>query len=229
MNKKILIVDDSEELTDALGEYLSQSGFIISIAFDGEQMKQILQKTEHDLIILDVNLPGDDGFTLCAHIRQRSEIPIIMLTAASDEVDRVTGLEIGADDYVTKDFSPRELLARIKAIFRRVKMQGKSHLVHHIPFSGWCLDTVSRLLISPQQVTIKLSGSDYSLLSLFLNNRNIVLSRDEIAQKIWGRDIEPLERGIDVQISRLRSHFNDKQHKMIVTVRNEGYVFADND
>lgn len=226
--KKILIVDDSEELTDALGEYLTRSGFAVSIAFDGEEMKKILKNSEQDLIILDVNLPGDDGFTLCAHIRQSSEIPIIMLTAASDEIDRVTGLEIGADDYVTKTFSPRELLARIKAIFRRSKMTNNSEQ-RYINFAGWTLDSVTRLLISPEQENNKLSGSDFSLLLLFLKSRNTVLSRDDIALQIWGREMDPLERGIDVQISRLRSHLKDKQHKIIMTVRNEGYVFVNND
>lgn len=226
--KKILIVDDSEELTDALGEFLTLSGFAVSIAFDGEEMKSILNKSEQDLIILDVNLPGDDGFTLCSFIRQSSQVPIIMLTAASDEVDRVTGLEIGADDYVTKTFSPRELLARIKAIFRRSKMANNSEQ-RFISFAGWTLDSVSRLLISPTQQNIKLSGSDFSLLSLFLKSSNNVLSRDQIALQIWGREMDPLERGIDVQISRLRGHLQDKQHKMIMTVRNEGYVFVNND
>lgn len=226
--KKILIVDDSEELTEALGEFLTLSGFVVSIAFDGEEMKQILKTSEQDLIILDVNLPGDDGFTLCAHIRQSSEIPIIMLTAASDEVDRVTGLEIGADDYVTKTFSPRELLARIKAIFRRSKMTHKSEQ-RYIRFAGWTLDSVTRLLTSPEQENIKLSGSDFSLLLLFLKSPNTVLRRDDIALQIWGREMEPLERGIDVQISHLRSHLKDKQHKIIMTVRNEGYVFVSHD
>jgi two-component system OmpR family response regulator len=226
--KKILIVDDSEELTDALGEYLSHSGFAVSIAFDGEEMKQILNNSEQDLIILDVNLPGDDGFTLCAFIRQCSDIPIIMLTAASDEVDRVTGLEIGADDYVTKNFSPRELLARIKAIFRRSKMTHQSEQ-RYIRFTGWTLDSVTRLLTSPEQLQSKLSGSDFSLLLLFLKSRNTVLSRDEIALQIWGRKMDPLERGIDVQISRLRGHIQDKQHTTIMTVRNKGYVFVNND
>lgn len=228
--KKILIVDDSEELTSALGEFLEQSGFEISIAFDGEEMKKCLAESEHDLIILDVNLPGDDGFTLCAYVRRKSEIPIIMLTAATDEVDRVTGLEIGADDYVTKTFSPRELLARIKALFRRSKM-GATQTTNQrfVTFANWTFDTVSRALISPQLDSIKLSGSDYSLLSLFLNNPNQLLTRDEIALQIWGRTMDPIERGIDVQISRLRSHLKDKEHKLIITVRNKGYVLVCND
>lgn len=228
--KKILIVDDSEELTSALGEFLEKAGFEISIAFDGEEMKKCLAESEHDLIILDVNLPGDDGFTLCAYIRHKSEIPIIMLTAATDEVDRVTGLEIGADDYVTKTFSPRELLARIKALFRRSKMGSIATTNQRfVSFANWTLDTVSRTLISPESESIKLSGSDYSLLSLFLNKPNQLLTRDEIAQQIWGRTMDPLERGIDVQISRLRSHLKDKEYKLIITVRNKGYVLVSND
>ena len=138
MKKQILIVDDSVELTDALGEFLSSSGVEISIAHHGEEMKQILSSKSLDLIILDINLPGDDGFTLCAFVRKTSNIPIIMLTAASDEVDRVTGLEIGADDYVTKSFSPRELLARIKALFRRSTMPIiNTPTFDVISFNGW--------------------------------------------------------------------------------------------
>ncbi|MFQ3175722.1 MAG: two-component system OmpR family response regulator [Psychromonas sp.] len=228
--KKILIVDDSEELTSALSEFLEKSGFEISIAFDGEEMKKCLAGSEQDLIILDVNLPGDDGFTLCAYIRHKSEIPIIMLTAATDEVDRVTGLEIGADDYVTKTFSPRELLARIKALFRRSKMGSiVTTNQRFVSFANWTLDTVSRSLLSPELESIKLSGSDYSLLSLFLNNPNRLLTRDEIAQQIWGRKMDPIERGIDVQISRLRSHLKDKEYKLIITVRNKGYVLVCDD
>ena len=228
LGKQVLVVDDDQSIRELLSEYLSKVGFNVISAEDGISMTECLKRNQPDLIILDVMLPGDDGFTLCSFIRQSSQVPIIMLTAASDEVDRVTGLEIGADDYVTKTFSPRELLARIKAIFRRSKMTNNSEQ-RFISFADWTLDSVSRLLISPAQQNIKLSGSDFSLLSLFLKNSNNVLSRDEIALQIWGREMDPLERGIDVQISRLRGHLQDKQHKIIMTVRNEGYVFVNND
>lgn len=227
--KNILIVDDSEELTDALGEFLTAAGFNVSVAHDGECMKNVLSQVTQDLIILDINLPGDDGFTLCSHIRKKSDIPIIMLTAANSEIDRVTGLEVGADDYVTKAFSPRELLARIKALFRRSEMREKTSEQKEFHFNQWVFTPVLRVVCSPQGLKTKLSGADCALLSLFLQNKNKILSRDKIAIAIWGRTIDPFERGIDVQISRLRNHLQDRKHQMIVTIRHQGYLFSDNE
>ena len=148
LSKKILIVDDSEDLRDALSSYLIKSGFDVTTACDGEEMNKELASGEPHLIILDVMLPGDDGFTLCNRIRKTSNVPIIMLTAVTDEIDRVTGLELGADDYITKTFSPRELLARIKALLRRSQFsQGLEH-ARYICFSEWKLDILMRVLIT---------------------------------------------------------------------------------
>ncbi len=229
-SKRILIVDDNAELRETLCEYLSRSSFQVDTAVDGEQMHSILARQEPDLIILDVMLPGDDGFTLCSQIRRTSMVPIIMLTAVTDEIDRITGLELGADDYITKTFNPRELLARIKALLRRTKYQSQTqNECRYIKFSRWCLDIQTRVLIlevGKNQQVIRLSGSDYKLLELFVNNPNQPLSRNEISLAIYGRESMPYDRSIDILISRLRSKLADKDHSLIRTLRNEGYLLA---
>ncbi|MDO6706901.1 response regulator transcription factor [Photobacterium sp. 1_MG-2023] len=225
--KTILIVDDNQELRDALTEYLGRSEFKVLTACDGEEMWKHLHHTEPHLIILDIMLPGDDGLTLCSQIRKRSNVPIIMLTAVTDEVDRIAGLEIGADDYITKTFSPRELLARIKALLRRTQVSQDDPVApHQLRFSGWTCDLLKRRLISPDGKVVQLSGADFNLISLMLDKPNQLLSRDDIARCIWGRDADPFERGIDVQISRLRKHLHDDERTLILTVRNKGYMLA---
>ncbi|MCM0148700.1 response regulator transcription factor [Photobacterium galatheae] len=224
--KTILVVDDNQELRDALTEYLGRSEFNVLTASDGEEMWTHLQQTEPNLIILDIMMPGDDGLTLCGQIRKRSNVPIIMLTAVTDEVDRIAGLEIGADDYITKSFSPRELLARIKALLRRTQIVTNEQGSHLFQFSGWTCDLLKRRLISQKGQVIQLSGADFNLISLMLNKPNQLLSRDDIARCIWGRDADHFERGIDVQISRLRKHLQDDDRTLILTVRNKGYMLA---
>lgn len=224
--KTIMVVDDSEEIRDALSEYLSRSGFNVITAADGDEMWQHFHHHEPHLIVLDIMLPGDDGLTLCNKIRLQSHIPIIMLTAVCDEADRVAGLEIGADDYMTKTFSPRELLARIKALLRRSQFSNSTAFNRKIGFLDWTFDTVKRRLVHANGETVQLSGADFSLLSLLIQSPNKVFSRDEIAQCVWGREVEPLERGIDVQVSRLRKHLHDDSRSIIITVRNKGYMLA---
>ncbi|PWI33845.1 DNA-binding response regulator [Vibrio albus] len=226
-DKPILVVDDNQDLRDALSDYLGKTGFSVIGAENGEAMWRVLEKQEVCLIILDIMMPGDDGLTLCQQLRRISDVPIIMLTAVTEETDRVAGLEMGADDYITKSFSPRELLARIKTILRRSQAPVRPMLARKATFAGWQLDTVTRKLIHPSTGIIKqLSGADLSLLGLFIANAESVLTRDDIAREIWGRDAEPLERGIDVQISRLRHQLEDKDRTLIVTVRNKGYMLA---
>jgi len=224
--KTILVVDDNEEIRDALSEYLGRSGYNVLTAADGDEMWHHFNIQEPNLIVLDIMLPGDDGLTICGKIRLRSHVPIIMLTAVCDEVDRVAGLEIGADDYITKTFSPRELLARIKALLRRSQFSSSTSLNRKIGFLNWTFDTVKRQLIHANGEVVQLSGADFSLLSLLLQHPNKLFSRDEIAQCVWGRDVDPLERGIDVQMSRLRKHLHDDDRTMIITVRNKGYMLA---
>lgn len=230
-NKQVLVVDDDKAIRELLAEYLSKNNFSVLTAHDGIEMDSHLSSCQPDLIILDIMLPGDDGFSLCQRIRQTSNVPIIMLTANSDEMDRVLGLEIGADDYIGKPFSPRELLARIKALLRRnsfVKDSAKSNeKSRYLSFADWKLDTQQHNLVDVDGNIIPLTGGDYQLLSLFLDNLNSPISRDQISQALHGRDAFANERGIDVHLSRLRQCLRDdaKAPKIIKTVRGAGYVF----
>ncbi|MFM2475621.1 response regulator [Celerinatantimonas sp. MCCC 1A17872] len=227
--KQILVVDDDQEILNLLEQYLSKSGFVVITAAEGEQMLKLLAGQEPDLIILDIMLPGDDGFTLCRKIRQDSTVPIIMLTANSDEMDKVVGLELGADDYIAKPFSPRELLARIKALLRRSEVTHQAQQpARFIRFNQWRLDTQTQSLIDSNGKPLELSGGDYRLLQLFLQHPNEILNRDMISDATRGREILPLERGIDVQISRLRQRLGDnsKSKRIIKTIRGSGYTLV---
>lgn len=225
-SKVILIVDDSQALTDTLTEYLGRAGFEVRTACDGEAMWQQVRQGMPDLVILDVMLPGDDGFTLCSQLRRLSNVPIMMLTAVTEDADRIAGLEIGADDYLTKSFNPRELLARIKALLRRSRLTQQAAAARRISFGSWTLDSVTRQLSRAGEAPRQLSGADYTLLGLFIRHPNELLSRDLISQEIWGRESDPFERGIDVQVSRLRQALDDKDRTLIMTVRNKGYMLA---
>ena len=225
-SKVILIVDDSQALIDTLTEYLGRAGFEVRTACDGEAMWQQVRQGMPDLVILDVMLPGDDGFTLCSQLRRLSNVPIMMLTAVTEDADRIAGLEIGADDYLTKSFNPRELLARIKALLRRSRLTQQAATARRISFGPWTLDSVTRQLSRVGEAPRQLSGADYTLLGLFIRHPNELLSRDLISQEIWGRESDPFERGIDVQVSRLRQALDDKDRTLIMTVRNKGYMLA---
>lgn len=225
-SKVILIVDDSQALTDTLTEYLGRAGFEVRTACDGEAMWQQVRQGMPDLVILDVMLPGDDGFTLCSQLRRLSNVPIMMLTAVTEDADRIAGLEIGADDYLTKSFNPCELLARIKALLRRSRLTQQAATARRISFGPWTLDSVTRQLSRAGEAPRQLSGADYTLLGLFIRHPNELLSRDLISQEIWGRESDPFERGIDVQVSRLRQALDDKDRTLIMTVRNKGYMLA---
>lgn len=230
-NKQVLVIDDDQAIRELLAEYLSKNNFDVITAEDGREMDKQLLTHKPDLIILDIMLPGDDGFILCQRIRQTSHVPIIMLTANSDEMDRVLGLEIGADDYIAKPFSPRELLARIKALLRRTQFASEENKTsvksRYLLFSNWKLDTKQHILIDENNEEISLTGADFQLLTLFLENTNSAISRDQICQALHGRDAFANERGIDVHLSRLRQCLKDdaKSPKIIKTIRGAGYVF----
>jgi len=228
--KHILIVDDDQEIRELLDEYLTKAGYKIQLAADGIEMKQRMLEHEFDLILLDIMLPGDDGFTLCQYVRKTSNVPIMMLTAVSDETDQIIGLEIGADDYVAKPFSPRQLIARIKALLRRTQVIETPHVIPQVfHFSHWLLQVRTHILInSITNEQIELQGKDFTLLMLFLKHPNEVLDRDTISQKLKGRDALPMERSIDVQISRLRNRLGDngKNPKLIKTMRGDGYILT---
>lgn len=233
-NKKVLVVDDDQDIRELLAQYLNKNSFDVITAEDGIEMDSQLGCHQPDLIILDVMLPGDDGFTLCQRIRQTSDVPIIMLTANSDEMDRVLGLEIGADDYIAKPFSPRELLARIKALLRRTQFVAKQNDLSQVSakaryfcFADWKLDTQQHVLLDRDDKVFSLTGADFQLLMLFLESGNEPISRDQICQSLHGRDAFANERGIDVHLSRLRNYLGDdaKAPSIIKTVRGKGYLF----
>ncbi|MGL5948760.1 MAG: response regulator transcription factor [Aeromonas sp.] len=229
MSKQLLVVDDDQEIRELLHEYLTRAGFVVELAEDGRAMHHTLRHYQPDLIILDIMMPGDDGFTLCQQIRRDSHVPIIMLTAASDEADRVIGLELGADDYIAKPFSPRELQARIKALLRRAEFrlpEKEKEPSRCLRFADWTFDTLRQQLRHYDGSTLDLSGSDALLLNLFLQQPGVVLDRDTICDATRGRESLPMERGIDVQISRLRQKLGDngKSPKLIKTIRGSGYM-----
>lgn len=230
---RILVVDDDTEIRDLLDEYLTQAGFEVEGVGDGQALLTHIDRQGYpDLILLDVMLPGSDGFMLCQQLRRHSDVPIIMLTAVSDETDQIIGLEIGADDYIAKPFNPRQLVARIKAVLRRVQSQEQKNttgMPTAIVFGDWRLDTLAHQIthLETQQVH-DLSGSDFSLLMLFLSRPNEVLDRDTISHATRGREALPFERGIDVQLSRLRHRLGDsaKYPQYIKTMRGNGYVLS---
>ena len=229
MSDHILIVDDDPELRSLLGDYLGKSGFRVSAAEDGEAMWAALDGGHVDLVILDVMLPGDDGLVLCRNLRARSNLPVIMLTARGDDMDRIVGLEMGADDYLPKPFNPRELLARIKGVLRRTRtLPTNSSEVRYFRFAGWALDVQARHLISPDGVIVPMGGGEYRLLRVFLEHPNRVLNRDQLMDLTQGREALPFDRSIDVQISRLRRRLGDDPRNAVIikTIRHEGYMLA---
>ena len=227
----ILIVDDDAEIRGLLRDYLRKNGYEASVAADGKAMWAALARGRVDLIVLDLMLPGDDGLTLCRKLRADADTPVIMLTARGEETDRIVGLEMGADDYLAKPFSPRELLARIKSVLRRYRslpMNLRADDAREIAFAGWRLDTVARHLVSPDRVVTSLSGAEYQLLRVFLSHPNHVLTRDQLMLLSKGHEADPLDRSIDIAVSRLRHRLADDpaDPKIIKTVRGEGYVLA---
>jgi two-component system OmpR family response regulator len=227
----ILVVDDDAEIRALLREYLQKQGYRVSAVADGKAMRGAIEVSKPDVIVLDLMLPGEDGLSLCRHVRAQSNVPIIMLTARGDETDRIVGLEMGADDYLPKPFNPRELLARIKSVLRRARAVPDNLRppdAASYRFAGWTLDVATRNLAAPDRVVVALSGTEYRLLRVFLDHPNRVLTRDQLIDFMLSRDAAPFDRAIDVQVSRLRHRLRDdaKEPAIIKTVRGQGYVFA---
>ena len=227
----LLVVDDDTDLRQLLGDYLRKNGYQVYLAENGSAMHKILAEHKIDLIVLDLMLQNEDGLVLCRNLRVDSNIPVIMLTARGDETDRIIGLEMGADDYLPKPFNPRELLARIKSVLRRA--HGLSNHLEtkggrYLKFANWQLDTVSRNLLADNGLVVTLSGAEYRLLKIFLDQANRILTRDQLLDMTQGKDAEPFDRSIDVQISRLRHRLGDdaKEPTIIKTVRGEGYILT---
>jgi len=230
----VLIVDDDREIRQMVADYLRRNGLRASEAADGREMRAVLDTNAIDLIVMDVMMPGEDGLTLTRNLRagKHRAIPVVMLTAREDQTDRIIGLEMGADDYVTKPFAARELLARIKAVIRRTRMLPPNLQVTEaaqmLAFGRWRLDTTARHLLDPEGTVVALSGAEFRLLRVFLDHPNRVLSRDQLLNLTQGRDAELFDRSIDLLVSRLRQRLQDdaREQSYIKTVRSEGYVFS---
>jgi two-component system OmpR family response regulator len=227
----LLVVDDDREIRNLLTKFFTQHGYRVSVAGDGRAMMQVLQTARIDLIILDIMLPGPDGLSLCRQLRADSAIPIIMLTAKGDETDRIVGLEMGADDYLPKDFNPRELLSRVRAVLRRSSAPQVAEIStasRVLEFHGWRLVLSRRQLFSPVGALVPLRSGEYDLLLALVERPQRVLTRDQLLDVARGRAANVFDRSIDVQISRLRRKIeaDPKEPEFIKTVRSGGYVFS---
>ncbi len=231
-NGHILVVDDQQEIRDVVQEYLTGEGFRVSTAHDGAGMRRVLSQAPADLVILDLMLPGEDGLTLARALRSQSGIGIIILTGRGETVDRIIGLEMGADDYLPKPFHLRELLARVKSVLRRVQSRigesGPQPARSRARFAGWSLDLSSRELTSPAGEEVRLTTGEFDLLAAFVGNANQVLSRDRLLDLARNREAGPFDRTIDVQVGRLRRKLEDDPQNptLIKTVRGSGYIFT---
>lgn len=230
---RILAVDDEPEVLAMLGEYLSRQGYTVATAEDGVTMRRLLGEQSFDLVLLDINLPGEDGLSLARYLRERHAVGIIMLTAASDVVDRIVGLEMGADDYLTKPFDPRELLARIKSVLRRAAAPAaepdEEPVRDNCVRFGRCLLDLEahRLFDYASGEEVPLTSMEYDLLKAFAERPNRVLSRDQLLDLAHNRDWEPFDRSIDIRITRIRRKIEPDPAKpqTIKTVRGAGYMF----
>lgn len=230
-NPHILVVDDHREIRELVSRALAKEGFRVSVAADGREMRKVMADARIDLVILDLMLPGEDGLTLCRALRAESNIPIIMLTAKGDEIDRVVGLEVGADDYVSKPFGGRELIARIRAVLRRTRNDeapAQSPRVGRYRFDRWQLDTGARELLREDGVTVPLSTGEFDLLMALIERPQRVLSRDQLLDLARGRAASAFDRSIDTQVSRLRKklEMDPGEPEIIKTVWGGGYMFA---
>jgi two-component system OmpR family response regulator len=228
---QIMVVDDDREIRMLLCEFLDKNGFQGHPATDGAALDRLLQKQTADLIVLDLMLPGEDGFSICRRLRQRSSVPIIMLTARDEDVDQIVGFEVGADDYVRKPFNPRALLARIRAVLRRADQAAltpTSATSQRYRFGGWQLNTTARALERDGERPVDLNGAEYELLLLLLADPQRVWTRLQLSQQLHGRDNDPFDRSIDVRVSRLRQKLADtaRAPTIIKTVYGGGYCMG---
>ena len=233
-NGRILIVEDDEAVRDMLVEYLSTHGYDVVGADGGNAMREAIERTLPDVVLLDVHLPGEDGLTLARFLRERYDVGIIMVTGAADIVDRVAGLEVGADDYVTKPFDPRELRARLKSVLRR--MQARPATADETPPArtklvaiGACqLDLSAHRLVDGSGSEVPITGMEFDLLRVFIERPNQVLSRDQLLTLTRNREWEPFDRSIDIRIARLRRKIEQDPEKpqAIRTVRGAGYMYG---
>jgi len=231
----LLIVDDDSAIRQILRDYLEETGYRVSAAGDGVDMRRVLDESPVDLVILDLNLPGEDGFTLATYLRRATQAGIIMLTGSGDRVNEVVGLELGADDYVSKPCDPRHLAARIRAVLRRIK-PGPPACPHpdapagdrSLRFAGWTLNLAARKLTSPEGEPVALTTAEFDILAIFASRPNRVLTRDQLIESLHGREWNPYDRSIDNHISRLRRKLGDdpRNPSLITSVRGVGYMLS---
>jgi two-component system, OmpR family, phosphate regulon response regulator OmpR len=227
MSQTLLIIDDDSRLSDMLTEYLGAAGFDVSCAGTGEGGIALAERQQPSAIILDVMLPDLDGFDVLRRLRRNGDIPVLMLTAKGDDLDRIVGLEIGADDYLAKPFNPRELVARIKAILRRGRAAGEADVKDVLRFGRLTIDRASRQVrVGDQHASM--TSHQFDLLMAMADHAGRVLSRDQLMDFVRGEELDAFDRSIDVHISRIRAVIEDdpKEPRRIITVRGAGYVFA---
>ncbi|MEL6360466.1 MAG: response regulator [Pseudomonadota bacterium] len=228
--KHILVIDDDREIRRPLAKYLETNGMRCTTACDGKDMDSKLALGAFDLIILDVMMPGEDGFSICRRLQETLRVPIILLTALSEETDKIVGLELGADDYISKPFNPRELLARIKSVLRRSQMlpPKQQNIKGIVAFSPWRFDLRQKEVLGADGIAIRLSSGEHTMLVSLIEHAGMTLSRDQLLDLTKGRETQLFDRSIDNQISRLRRRLEDdpKNPRIILTEWGGGYRFA---
>ncbi|WP_129782349.1 response regulator [Peristeroidobacter soli] len=224
----LLIVEDDPEIRQLISDLMRQEGFVVEAAADAPAMDAILARMRPDLVILDLMLPGEDGLSICRRLRAQDTLPILMLTAKSAEIDRVVGLEMGADDYLVKPFGPRELLARVRAALRRSHMPPAKQRDRRFAFGNFVIDLDARQLLDERMATVKLTSGEFDILACLVQRPRRVLTRDQILDSARGRATDPFDRTIDTLISRLRRKLEAASpgSNLIATVRNGGYLFT---
>ncbi|HMB73497.1 MAG TPA: response regulator [Gammaproteobacteria bacterium] len=228
---QILVIDDDREIRSLLSEYLNVNGYQTTAAADGEQARNAFARQQFDLVVLDLMLPGESGLDICRELRRSGDVPVIMLTALGDETDRIVGLEVGADDYLPKPFSPRELLGRIRAVLRRTGVGQRDAKEREFPvyhFATWRLDTLARTLIADTGEKSQLTSSDARMLEILLAGQGDTVTRADLFDQLHGREFDPLDRSIDVRISRLRQLLGEatRAPAIIKTVHGKGYAIG---
>jgi two-component system OmpR family response regulator len=228
--KVILIVEDDRDIRGLLADFLKREGFAVELAEDGAAADRILARVAPDLVVLDLMLPGEDGLSICRRLRARGATPILMLTAKNDDIDRIVGLELGADDYLGKPFNPRELLARIRAVLRRSEASvARAGERRRRSFAGFVVDLDARSVERSDGTSVPLTSAEFDLLACFVERPRRVLTRDQLLDWTRGRSADPFDRTIDVTVSRLRRKLeiaDPSAPALVTTVRNGGYLFA---
>jgi two-component system, OmpR family, response regulator len=229
----LLVIDDDHEIRDLLTRFMEKNGFRITAVRDAREARRAWTRGAFPLVVLDLMLPGESGLDLARWLRDQEDVPIVMLSAMSEDTDRIIGLELGADDYIAKPFNPRELMARIRAVMRRATDTQDSatsgeRIARPLRFAGWTLEPARRRLLNPEGVEVPLTGGEYDLLFALLERANRVLTRDMLLDLLRGRQAGPFDRAIDVAVSRLRRKLDDQGGgaQLIKTVRGGGYVLA---